>query len=130
MHDLDEFLDAWLAAERLCDADTTEGLLTDDFVGIGPVDFQLPKSAWLQRLESGDLRYDRLDLSEVTTRTYGSCAVTTARCNATGAAQGHPLPEATRITLVTIQDSGEWRLANVQHSFIAGTPGAPGAPGS
>jgi len=45
MNDLDEFLDTWLAAERLCDADTTEGLLTDDFIGIGPVGFQLPKSA-------------------------------------------------------------------------------------
>jgi ketosteroid isomerase-like protein len=128
--DLDELLDSWLAAERLCDADTTEGLLTDDFIGIGPVGFQLPKSAWLQRLTSGDLRYDRLELSELTTRTYASCAVTTARCDASGTAQGHPLPEATRVTLVAIQNDGGWRLANVQHSFIAGTPGAPGPPGS
>jgi hypothetical protein len=38
-------LDTWLTAERLCDADTTEGLLTDDFIGIGLVGFQLPKTA-------------------------------------------------------------------------------------
>jgi hypothetical protein len=69
VNDLDEFLDTWVAAERLCDADTTEGLLTNDFIGIGPVGFQLPKSAWLQRLTSGDLRYDRL---EILTRPYGS----------------------------------------------------------
>jgi ketosteroid isomerase-like protein len=130
MQDIETFISTWADAEREGDAGTTERLLTDDFVGIGPVGFQLPKEAWLQRQTSGDLHYDELSLEEIATRHYGECAVTTARWNAHGTAQGHPIPEATRITLITVKGDGGWRLAGIHFSFIAGTPGAPGAPGS
>ncbi len=130
MKDLETLLTTWADAERAGDAAATERLLTDDFVGIGPVGFQLPKPAWLQRLAAGDLHYDELDLDEVTTRRYGDCAVTTARWNARGTARGHPVPEATRVTLVAVNTDGDWRLASIHFSFIAGTPGAPGGPGS
>jgi ketosteroid isomerase-like protein len=126
VNDLAVFLTTWADAERAGDAATTERLLTDDFIGIGPVGFQLPKAAWLQRQIGGDLHYDELSLDEVTTRQYGDCAVTTARWNARGTAQGHPIPETTRITLITVEDGGDWRLAGIHFSFIAGTPGAPG----
>jgi ketosteroid isomerase-like protein len=122
MKNLDTFLATWVDAERAGDAATTERLLADDFVGIGPVGFQLPKTAWLQRLTGGDLHYDELSLEEMTTRRYGDCAVTTARWNARGTAQGHPIPEATRLTLITVNQDGEWRLAGVHFSFIAGPP--------
>jgi ketosteroid isomerase-like protein len=125
MHDLDTLLATWVDAERDGDAATTDRLLTDDFVGIGPVGFVLSKPAWLQRLTSGSLHYDSLGLTEVATRMYGSCAVTTARWNAKGTAQGHPLPEATRATLVSVSNDGDWRLGGIHFSFIAGTPGAP-----
>jgi ketosteroid isomerase-like protein len=130
MTDIDQFLDTWAAAEREGDAATTDRLLTDDFVGVGPVGFQLPKAAWLQRQTSGDLHYDHLSLDEVATRDYGSSAITTARWNAKGTAQGHPIPESTRVTLVTVEAQGQRRLAGIHFSFIAGTPGAPGGPSS
>jgi ketosteroid isomerase-like protein len=129
MHDLDTVLTTWADAELGGDAVTTERLLTDDFIGIGPVGFQLPKPAWLQRQTSGDLHYDELRLDEITTRQHGDCAVTTARWNARGTAQGRPIPEATRITLITVKDHGDWLLAGIHFSFIAGTAGAPGGPG-
>jgi ketosteroid isomerase-like protein len=130
MDDIETFLATWADAERAGDAATTDRLLTDDFVGIGPVGFQLPKPAWLQRQTSGDLHYDALDLDEVTIRRYGDCAIVTARWNARGTAQGHPIPEATRITLITVKDDGDRRLAGIHFSFIAGTAGAPGPPGA
>jgi ketosteroid isomerase-like protein len=126
MSDLTTFLTTWADAERDGDAATTDRLLTDDFIGIGPVGFQLPKQAWLQRQTGGDLHYDALSLDEVTTRRYGDCAVTTARWNARGTARGHPLPEATRATLVTVKEGGEWRLATIHFSFIANGAGGPG----
>ena len=128
MTDLDTFITTWADAERTCDAATTERVLTDDFVGIGPVGFQLPKPAWLQRQTTGDLHYDELSLDEVSTRRYGDCAVTTARWNARGTAQGHPIPEAARLTLIAVHQEGDWRLAGVHFSFIVGTPGTPGGP--
>src|SRR5215207_2106083 len=111
MSDLSDFLATWAAAERDADAATTDRLLTDDFIGIGPVGFQLPKQAWLHRQTGGGLRYDSLSLDEVTTREYAGWAITTARWNARGTAQGHPIPETTRVTLVTVKVAGEWRLA-------------------
>jgi ketosteroid isomerase-like protein len=128
MRDIDTLLTAWADAERAGDAATTDRLLTDDFIGIGPVGFQLPKQAWLQRQTDGDLRYDELTLDEVTTRKHGSCAITTARWNARGTARGHPIPEASRVTLVGVESGGGWQLASIHFSFIAGTPGSPGGP--
>jgi hypothetical protein len=57
-------------------------------------------------------------------------AVVTARRNAKGTAQGRPIPEAARATLVCVGGDGAWRLAGIHYSFIAGTPGAPGLPDS
>ena len=130
MSGIETFLDTWAAAERDGDAEATRELLTDDFVGIGPVGFELPKQAWLQRQTGGDLHYDDLSLDEITTREYGDCAITTARWNARGTARGLPIPETTRATLVTVKDDDEWRLASIHFSFVAGTPGAPGGPGT
>ncbi len=128
MSDLTSFLTAWADAERDGDTATTDRLLTDDFIGIGPVGFQLPKAAWLHRQTGGQLHYDALSLDEVTTRRYGDCAITTARWNARGTAQGHPIPATTRATLVTVEDGGEWRLATIHFSFIGAPPVGPGTP--
>ena len=125
-HDINAFLATWADAERAGDAVTTDRLLTDDFVGIGPVGFVLPKPAWLHRQTSGGLRYDALSLDEVATREYGDCAITTARWNARGTAQGHPIPESTRATLVSIKEPDGWRMATIHFSFIADPSGAPG----
>ena len=119
------FLQTWAVAERDGDTATTDRLLTDDFVGIGPVGYALPKAIWLARHGNG-LHYDRLELAEIDTRFHGDTAITTARWNAHGTAQGHPIPEASRATLIATRDGGDWKLAGIHFSFIAGTPGAPG----
>lgn len=122
MNRFDEFLDMWLRAERDGDAETTAWLLTDDFVGVGPLGFQLPKPAWVGRF-TGGLEYDRLYLEEVETRFHGACSITTARWNAKGTSQGRPIPEAARVTVVGVDEDG-WKAAAIHLSFIAGTPGA------
>ena len=128
MDDVRTVINAWLGAERDGDAEASERLLTEDFVGIGPLGFQLTKSAWLHRITGGGLHYERLDLDETTVRTFPGCAILTGRWNAEGTAGGHPVPEAARLTLVAVATDDSWQVASIHYSFVAGTAGAPALP--
>jgi ketosteroid isomerase-like protein len=131
MSQIDEFLTRWTDAERTADVGTLDTMLTDDFVGVGPLGFTLPKPAWLGRHQSGDLTYETYGLEEVDTRVHGDAALVTARQVAKGAFMGNPTPEQIRATLALVRDDGaaDWQLAGIHMSFIAGTPGAPPLPG-
>lgn len=122
----DDLLYGWKEAERSGDAGRLAAMLTDNFVGIGPVGFMLPKAAWVARL-GPELRYDRLDLDEVSERRYDDALVIVARQYAAGEARGNPLPPDTRVTFVAVPDAGGLRIANIQYSFMAPPPGAPGS---
>jgi ketosteroid isomerase-like protein len=123
------FLDEWTAAERSGDTESLQLLLTEDFAGVGPLGFILPKQAWLARYRQGDLTYDSFGLAEIQTRILGDAAIVTARNNVQGSYQDHPVPEASRVTLVLARNVGYWRLAAAHMSFVAGTRGAPPLPG-
>lgn len=122
------FLAEWTAAEQKGDAAYLDTHLTDDFVGVGPFGFMLPKPAWLGRFESG-LSYESFRLDEVQVRVYGDAAVVVARAEQVGTFGGNPVPEATRATLVAVRQPDGWRVAGIHFSFVAGTAGAPPMPG-
>lgn len=128
------FLSRWAEAEQAGDPAAIAPLLTDDFVGIGPLGFALPKPAWVGRHASGELRYERFSIEDVAVRDHGDTALVTATHTARGDFSGTPLPEALRASLALVHepDGGEdgWRLAGLHLSFIAGTPGAPPIPGT
>jgi ketosteroid isomerase-like protein len=125
---IDQFLSEWTTAEQRGDTGSLEVLLTDDFLGVGPLGFVLPKSGWLGRF-SGGLAYESFTLDETHARRHGEAAVVTARQTGRGTLQGRPLPvEAVRATLTLVNMKDRWRLAGVHLSFIAGTPGAPPLP--
>jgi ketosteroid isomerase-like protein len=77
MDTIDAFLDTWIAAERDADVDKLDTLLTDDFVGVGPLGFALPEPAWLARHQAGDLTYEAFDIDERQTRVHGDAALVT-----------------------------------------------------
>jgi ketosteroid isomerase-like protein len=115
---IDSFLTKWSNAE--CDGDvaTLDALLADDFVGVGPLGFTLPKAAWVGRHASGDLEYEQFAMDGVEARPHGDVAVITARHTAAGSYDGHPIPTALRATLVLVGEAGEPRLAALHFSFI------------
>jgi ketosteroid isomerase-like protein len=127
---INDLLTDWAAAECNGDVSALDRLLTDDFAGIGPLGFVLPKPAWLARFQGG-LRYDRFELEEIQPRHYENAAVVTARQIGKGTIAGDPLPfETLRATLTLICRDDRWRLAAIHMSFVAGTPGAPPLPGA
>jgi hypothetical protein len=127
---IDSFLSEWTIAERDGDTEHLKALLTDEFYGVGPLGFILPRTAWLARHGPGGLAYETVDLDEVQTQQYGEVVIVTARNNTRGTYQGHPIPEAVRATLVIVADRHSLRLAAIHMSFIAGTAGAPPIPGA
>lgn len=131
MQATEEFLSEWAAAEAAGDAGTLETLLADGFTAVGPMGFILPKQAWLARHRSGDLMYQEFSLEEVQARPFGpDAAIVVARNKTRGSYRGHPVPEATRATLVLASTAGRWKLAAIHMSFVAGAAGAPPLPGA
>jgi hypothetical protein len=131
MQATEEFLAEWATAEAGGDTRTLETLLADGFTAVGPLGFILPRQAWLARHHSGDLSYQDFSLEEVQARPVApDTSVVIARNNTRGSYRGHPIPEATRATLVLASRAGRWQLAGIHMSFIAGTAGAPPMPGA
>jgi ketosteroid isomerase-like protein len=98
-------------------------LLSDDFVGIGPLGFMLNKEQWLGRYIGGGLHYDAFALEEAQIRSYADAAIVTGRQVQSGTVQGRDLPSGGRATLVWVRQDGAWRLAGWQLSPIAENPG-------
>jgi hypothetical protein len=127
--DIQTFLSQWSEAEGKGDTAALAPMLTDDFLGVGPLGFVLPKQAWLERYASGGLKYDSFDLEEVQVREHEGAAVITTRINQPGTVQGNPIPAASRATLMVVDGAQGKQLAGIALAFIAGTPGSPPMPG-
>jgi hypothetical protein len=63
------------ADELRGDTDSIGNALADDSSGTGPWGFMLTKNQWLERHESGRLRYESTGWDEVQVRFYGDAAV-------------------------------------------------------
>jgi ketosteroid isomerase-like protein len=117
-----ELTAAWVDAELRADTDALRAMLHDDFVGVGPLGFMLPKPAWIGRHHSGDLEYQSLSLSDTSVRHFGDTAIVIAAQHQQATYQGRPVPgDQFRITMVIVGD-GEPRIAGIQLSPIAAPP--------
>ena len=123
---LEMLCEEWAAAELRGDTTYLERTLADDFVGVGPRGFTLNKEQWLERHESGKLRYESFRLDEVQVRPYGDAAVTVCRQSAEGVYEDEngrfDIKEQFRVTLVFVRQRGSWLLAGLQLSPILGRP--------
>jgi len=128
--DLVELTEKWAKAEESGDIDTLRELLTDDFVGIGPLGFTLTKQQWLQRYQSGSLNYTSYTVRELQPRVYRDAAVVVGIMQQDGTVDGRPIPGQFRATHIFVNQGGTWRAAGWHISPLgpAGFPGAPGGP--
>jgi len=114
--------EAWTTAELRGDTAFLETLLTDDFIGIGPLGFMLTQQEWLARHRSGDLKYEAFNLDEVKVRVYNDAAILIGRQVQNAAYRGNPIQGQFRTTLVFVRQQGQWRLASLQLSTIGQPP--------
>lgn len=118
----EQFVEGWAAAELRGDAASLKGILADDFIGVGPRGFTLTKEEWLDRHATRKLRYEDFRFDEVRVRGYGETAVITGRQSAEGKYEDYDLGGQFRATLILVRQRGQWLLAGIHLSPIAGPP--------
>jgi ketosteroid isomerase-like protein len=112
-------LEQWRAAELHGDSAALAGMLADDFVGVGPRGFMLPKAAWLARYAAGDLVNQAFALDDVQVRMSGAAAVAVGRLTQDTTYQGRSAAGQFRATLVWVRQE-RWMLAGLHVSPMAG----------
>ncbi|MDB5078048.1 MAG: nuclear transport factor 2 family protein [Chloroflexi bacterium] len=113
---------AWVTAELHGDIAFLESTLAADFVGVGPLGFMLTKDEWLARLQSGDLKYESLDLDEVKVRVYNEAAVLIGRQVQRAVYRGNSISAQLRTTVVLVRLQGNWQLVSLHLSPIGQPP--------
>jgi ketosteroid isomerase-like protein len=111
----DEVLDLvrrWAAAEEKNDAGLLDGLLADDFVGVGPFGFVLPREQWLVRFDNG-LENRAFAVEDPQARDYGTAAVVIGVQAQETSYQGNDNSGRFRLTLVAVRPGDRWLVAGV-----------------
>jgi ketosteroid isomerase-like protein len=119
---IEQFADA----ERGADVGALDGLLADDFQGVGPLGFVLTKDQWIDRYRSGALVPKAFELGDARVREYGDTAVVLAVQRQEGSYHGHPADGEFRATLVLTRRTGNWLVSHCHLSGPLGPP--PGRP--
>ena len=96
------------------------GILADDFVMIDVMTgSEVPKSALLDIVISGQLKFEAIERVEFRVRAYGTVAVITGRTEMKGLYDGHSFQANSRYTHVFVADGGRWRMVAAQGTQIA-----------
>jgi Domain of unknown function (DUF4440) len=124
--ELNKLAEDWAKAELDGDVGSLEEILAGDFVAVGPRGFVLTRVQWIDRHETGSLRYGSFGLDEAEIRSYGEAAIVVCRQTAAGVYEDdngrYDIDESFRATLVFVVQDGGRRLAGLQLSPILGRP--------
>jgi uncharacterized protein (TIGR02246 family) len=118
-----ELVEGWAAAEQGNDAEALDGLLADDFVGVGPLGFVLGRDQWLARFGNG-LENRSFAVEDAQVRDYGSAAIVVGVLAQETSFRGGDNSGRFRLTLVAVRPSDRWLLANAHIGMLqpAGPP--------
>jgi len=101
--------------------DALEQILSEDFLLIDVMQgAEIPRSALLAVIESGQLRFDAIDPVDSRVRLYQTTAVVTGRTEMQGRFAGMPFGASSRYTHVYVAQGGTWRLVSAQGTPISG----------
>lgn len=110
--DVLELVKQWAAAEEQNDADLLDGVLADDFAGVGPAGFVLGREQWLARFGHGLVNH-AFAVEDPQIREYGGSAVVVGVLAQQTSHQGHDNSGEFRVTLVAVRPAERWLLVNV-----------------
>ena len=101
-------------------------VLADDFLLIDVMTgSEVPRTALLEVVAGGQLRFERIDRTEYRVRVYRTTAVITGRTDMKGSFGGQPFRTSSRYTHVFVDEGEHWRMVAAQGTQIAPPPAAP-----
>jgi ketosteroid isomerase-like protein len=121
--DVLDLVKRWATAEQGNDAGALDGLLADDFVGVGPLGFVLGRDQWLVRFDNG-LENRAVTVEDPQVRDYGTAAVVVGVLAQETSFKGADNSGRFRLTLVAVRPADRWLLANA-HIGMLQPPGGP-----
>lgn len=111
---------AFFAALLEGNAEALDQILADDFMLIDVLSgSEVPRAVLLTLIQSGRLKFDRIDIIESRVRLYGTAAIVTGRTQMSGRFGDQPFAAASRYTHVFVEQKGRWRLTAAQGTQIA-----------
>jgi hypothetical protein len=116
-----DLVQRWESAELHEDAAALDGLLAEDFHGIGPLGFVLSRQQWLGRYRGG-LRNAAFEAKDPQVRMYGDTAVVVAVQKQETTFQEHDSSGEFRLGMVAVKRGSGWAIANIQLSGPLGAP--------
>jgi ketosteroid isomerase-like protein len=120
-NDILALVDRWAAAEQGNDAGQLDGLLADDFVGVGPLGFVLTRQQWLERFGNG-LENRTFKVEDPHVHDHGSAAVVVGVDNQETSFRGRVNSGRFRLTLTAVRPADRWRVASVHIGPLQGPP--------
>jgi ketosteroid isomerase-like protein/catechol 2,3-dioxygenase-like lactoylglutathione lyase family enzyme len=106
-----ELATRWAAAEVGGDVAALDGLLAEEFCGVGPFGFVLDKSAWLNRFASG-LKNEALSFSELQVLPFGCSAIVVAVLDQKTTFNDADSSGRYRVSFVANRHGGRWKIAS------------------
>lgn len=111
-----DFVRDWSAAEERGDDVALDGLLAEDFVGVGPRGFVRSREQWITRYSSKTVRNSSFEVKDLRIRSYGETAVVVAAQTQQSVNGDADASGAFRFTLIIIRQDGRLRLAGLHLS--------------
>ena len=111
-NDVLDLVGRWAAAEEKNDAGLLDGLLADDFVGVGPLGFVLTREQWLERFANG-LENRSFTVEDPQVHHHGSAAVVIGVDAQETSFRGGDNSGRFRLTLVAVRPADRGLVAGV-----------------
>ena len=120
-NDVLDLVRRWAAAEQQNDAGSLDGLLADDFVGVGPLGFVLTREQWLARCGNG-LENRSFAVEDPQVHDHGSAAVVVGVDAQETSFRGGDNSGRFRLTLVAVRPAERWLVAGVHIGPLQAAP--------
>lgn len=111
--------DQVLQADLKADTGFMEKHFADDYTAIYSSGKLFTKAQDIERIKSGDLKYEALDVRERKIRIYGNTAVVILLVSSKGTLSGKPFSGDFRSTWIFVKQKGNWKKVAFQATRVA-----------